>query len=146
MKILSKKLLLLSIGFCILCVCCGEKEYGDTEQKEAKKLHIAVIPKGTTHEFWKSIHAGAVKASRELDVEVIWKGPQKEDDRAQQIIVVEDFINNLNISETEKQFAKHVFGEAKDSAYSIDDFAMQFYQISMGQPTVFLSFLDLLFG
>jgi ribose transport system substrate-binding protein len=22
---------------------------------------IAVIPKGTTHEFWKSIHAGAMK-------------------------------------------------------------------------------------
>ena len=36
---------------------------------------IAVIPKGTTHEFWKSIHAGAVKASRELNVEIIWKGP-----------------------------------------------------------------------
>jgi ribose transport system substrate-binding protein len=59
----------------------------------ARRLQIAVIPKGTTHEFWKSIHAGAVKASRELDVKVIWKGPQKEDDRAQQIIVVEDFIN-----------------------------------------------------
>ena len=27
---------------------------------------IAVIPKGTTHEFWKSINAGAVKAQREL--------------------------------------------------------------------------------
>ena len=56
-------------------------------------MKIAVIPKGTTHEFWKAIHAGAVQASRELGVEVIWKGPQKEDDRAQQIIVVEDFIN-----------------------------------------------------
>src|SRR5437899_2835614 len=31
-----------------------------------KKLTIAVIPKGTSHEFWKSIHAGAVKAAREL--------------------------------------------------------------------------------
>jgi ribose transport system substrate-binding protein len=93
MKILTKKLLLLSIGLCILWVCCGEKEHGDLQQEDARKLHIAVIPKGTTHEFWKSIHAGAVKASRELGVEVIWKGPQKEDDRAQQIIVVEDFIN-----------------------------------------------------
>lgn len=62
-----------------------------------------------------------------------------------EIAVVEDFINNLNISETEKQFAKQVFGEAQDSTYSIDDFAMQFYQISMGQPTVLISFLDLLF-
>ena len=61
-----------------------------------KKLTIAVIPKGTSHEFWKSIHAGAVKASRELsaagsEVEVIWKGPLREDDREQQIQVVEGF-------------------------------------------------------
>lgn len=55
-------------------------------------LTIAVIPKGTSHEFWKSIHAGAVKASRELDVNIIWKGPQKEDDRMEQIKVVENFI------------------------------------------------------
>ncbi len=93
MKILTKKLLLLSIGFCMLFLCCGEKEDGDMQQERGRRLLIAVIPKGTTHEFWKSIHAGAVKASRELGVEVIWKGPQKEDDRAQQIIVVEDFIN-----------------------------------------------------
>ncbi|MEW6743788.1 MAG: substrate-binding domain-containing protein [Planctomycetota bacterium] len=55
-------------------------------------LVIAVIPKGTTHEFWKAIHAGALEASRELGVKVEWKGPVKEDDRAAQIRVVEDFI------------------------------------------------------
>jgi len=61
-----------------------------------KKLKIAVIPKGTTHEFWKSIHAGSNKAAQELaaqgnEVEVIWKGPLREDDREQQIQVVEGF-------------------------------------------------------
>jgi len=57
-------------------------------------LKIAVIPKGTTHEFWKSIHAGAVKAERELEgVSIIWKGPLKEDDRAAQITVGEDFVS-----------------------------------------------------
>lgn len=58
---------------------------------------IAVIPKGTTHEFWKSINAGAFKARDELRkdgvrVNVIWKGPLKEDDRDQQIQVVENFM------------------------------------------------------
>src|SRR5579883_3321627 len=58
---------------------------------------IAVIPKGTTHEFWKSVNAGAVKAQRELTsqglhVRVIWKGPLREDDRDQQIQVVENFM------------------------------------------------------
>ena len=56
-----------------------------------------MIPKGTTHEFWKSIHAGAVKAQRELaeqgiKVNIIWKGPLKEDDREQQVQVVENFV------------------------------------------------------
>jgi ribose transport system substrate-binding protein len=56
-----------------------------------------VIPKGTTHEFWKSIHAGALKARQELkaagqSVDIIWKGPLKEDDRDEQIKVVENFI------------------------------------------------------
>ena len=60
---------------------------------------IAVIPKGTTHEFWKSINAGAVKAEREINaaagreaVKIIWKGPLKEDDREQQVQVVENFV------------------------------------------------------
>jgi ribose transport system substrate-binding protein len=55
-------------------------------------LRIAVIPKGTTHEFWKSVHAGAVKASRELGVDIVWKGPLKEDDLKGQIDVVDSFV------------------------------------------------------
>lgn len=56
------------------------------------RLRIAVVPKGTTHEFWKSVHAGAVKASRELDVDVVWKGPLKEDDLKAQVDVVSTFV------------------------------------------------------
>src|SRR5437868_5112687 len=62
-----------------------------------KSYTIAVIPKGTTHEFWKSVNAGAVKAERELNgqglqVKIIWKGPLREDDRDQQIQTVENFM------------------------------------------------------
>jgi ribose transport system substrate-binding protein len=58
-----------------------------------KKYRIAVIPKGTTHEFWKSVHAGAANAARELgNVEIIWKGPLLEDDRDGQISVMQDFV------------------------------------------------------
>ena len=56
-----------------------------------KKFRIAVIPKGTTHEFWKAVEAGARDAEKEFGAEVIWKGPLKEDDRDSQIKVVEDF-------------------------------------------------------
>ena len=56
------------------------------------KLKIAVIPKGTTHIFWKSVEAGAQAAGKEAGVEIIWKGPLKENDRAQQIAIVEQFV------------------------------------------------------
>jgi len=56
------------------------------------KLTIAVIPKGTSHVFWQSIHAGAEKAAREVGAEVIWRGPLREDDRASQVSEVEGFI------------------------------------------------------
>jgi ribose transport system substrate-binding protein len=56
------------------------------------RLTIAVVPKGTTHEFWKSVHAGAVKAARELDIDVLWKGPIREDDLKAQIDVVQSFV------------------------------------------------------
>lgn len=57
---------------------------------------IAVIPKGTIHEFWRSIEAGARKAEQELNaagtkVQIIWKGPLREDDRDNQIQVIENF-------------------------------------------------------
>lgn len=63
---------------------CGAKGEGKTK--------IAVIPKGTTHEFWKTVNAGAVKASRELGVDLVWKGPLKEDDLKEQVGIVESFI------------------------------------------------------
>jgi len=53
---------------------------------------IAVIPKGTTHSFWKSVEKGARQAGQEFDAEIVWKGPLKEDDRAQQIVVVQQFV------------------------------------------------------
>lgn len=84
-------LLLITVLIWTLAACrSGEKQSTGTG---ARTYKVAVIPKGTTHEFWKAVHAGAVKAGREFGVEIFWKGPQKEDDRAQQITVVEDFIS-----------------------------------------------------
>lgn len=60
--------------------------------EEKAGLTVAVVPKGMTHEFWKAIHAGALKAGRELGVEIVWKGSQKEDDREGQVTVVEALI------------------------------------------------------
>jgi ribose transport system substrate-binding protein len=58
----------------------------------AARPRIAMIPKGTTHVFWKTVEAGAREAATELDVDLVWKGPLRENDRGQQIAIVEQFV------------------------------------------------------
>jgi ribose transport system substrate-binding protein len=70
------------------------REPGTKSAKKNGSYTIAVIPKGTVHEFWKSIHAGAIQASRETGTKIIWKGPLLEDDREEQIQLVLTFIGS----------------------------------------------------
>lgn len=95
---MRKIVTLLVLLTAVIALGCNRSGSPNGQNAGAKKLTLAVIPKGTTHEFWKSIQAGSIKAARELsgqgaEVEVIWKGPLREDDREQQIQVVEGFIS-----------------------------------------------------
>src|SRR5580704_5467635 len=83
--------LFLLSSLCMTGPGCNKKSSGATSDG-TPRLTIAVVPKGTTHEFWKSVHAGAVKAARELDIDVVWKGPLREDDLKEQIDVVQSFV------------------------------------------------------
>jgi ribose transport system substrate-binding protein len=85
---------LLAAAVCLLAaIGCGGEAPSSTAGSAAQTYRIAVIPKGTTHEFWKSVHAGAAQAAKELgNVEVIWKGPLQESDREGQISLVQDFV------------------------------------------------------
>lgn len=79
----------------VLSGCSGQRPEPQTSQPTVarQKIRIAVIPKGTTEDYWKSIHAGAVEAAKELgDVEIVWKGPAIEGDKVDQIRIVESFI------------------------------------------------------
>jgi ribose transport system substrate-binding protein len=93
---MTKHLALLVLGaLAVACAKGGDKP--SAAASSGKALSIAVVPKGTTHEFWRSIHAGAIQASQELNaagdsVSIIWKGPIREDDREQQVQVVEGFL------------------------------------------------------
>ena len=62
-----------------------------------------------------------------------------------EIAVVQNFINGLPMEEREKDFARQIFNEAKDSRYAIEDFAAQLYQAIQNQPALLHSFFDLLF-
>lgn len=69
----------------------GSNKNGTTAPVEKKR--IAVIPKGTTHPFWKSVETGAKAAGKENGLEIIWKGAQVESDRGQQIQIIKHFIS-----------------------------------------------------
>lgn len=77
----------------VLALGCSKRSGSTTSDggTGTTRTRIAMIPKGTTHEYWKSVHAGAVKAARELDVDLVWKGPIKEDDLKSQIDLVQSF-------------------------------------------------------
>jgi ribose transport system substrate-binding protein len=90
----------LTMAVLVAAVGCG-KEPAAAPQAVAPKpaesaaLRIAVVPKGTTHDFWKSIHAGAIKAEKELGgVQVTFRGPEKEDDREHQVTLVQNLISS----------------------------------------------------
>jgi ribose transport system substrate-binding protein len=78
--------LLVAIVASALAGCSGKNNSPST-------LSIAVIPKGTSHIFWQSIRAGAERAGKELGVEIIWRGPLREDDRDSQVSEVEGFVS-----------------------------------------------------
>jgi ribose transport system substrate-binding protein len=81
--------------FSLSLAACG-KDAGSASTGNAAapggKIRVAVVPKGTTHEFWKAVHAGAAKAAKETGAEIIWKGPLKEDDLKNQVDVVQSFV------------------------------------------------------
>jgi ribose transport system substrate-binding protein len=72
---------------------CGGSDKASTPAAAPGAFTIAVIPKGTTHEFWQSIRAGAERAGKEAGATIIWRGPLREDDRDSQVSEVEGFVS-----------------------------------------------------
>ena len=60
-----------------------------------EKIRIAVVPKSDGSMFWKSIHAGVkIGAIAASGVDIIWKAPQTESDKEQQIAIIEQCITD----------------------------------------------------
>jgi len=81
-----RRLLFITLIALIGAVACRGSQ-------SATSFRVGMIPKGSTHEHWKRVHAGAEKAAREfaaqgIKVDVLWKAPVREDDREQQLEVV----------------------------------------------------------
>jgi len=79
---LALTLLVVAVG-----IACGADSY-----------QIAIVPRDTVHGFWKSVHAGAKKAQRELAAQnialnIIWQGPERENDVAGQVQSMGQFMD-----------------------------------------------------
>ncbi len=84
-----------------------------------KKLKIAVIPKGSTHSYWKSLHEGADKAAAEFNVDIVFQGPEKEDDKSSQIQTVgtqiQDKVDGIVLAPLDRQALVKPVKEANDA-------------------------------
>ncbi len=95
--VLAIATLLAVISGCADSKSTSSTSAGTTDQTAngQKKYRIAVIPKGTSHDFWLSVRAGAMQAATELgNVEVVWDGPERETEKDVQINLVDGFIND----------------------------------------------------
>jgi ribose transport system substrate-binding protein len=61
--------------------------------QKSDKLVLAVIPKSTGSEFWKTVEGGAREAANELGVEIRWEGPIAETEIVEQNKIIENMVN-----------------------------------------------------
>jgi len=62
-------LILALLVFALACSC-----------EQPQRTRIGVVPKVISLVFWQSVHAGAVAAGREDDIDIEWNGPTTEVD------------------------------------------------------------------
>lgn len=78
---------LVLLALLALVSCNRSPKFGESHKV------IGVIPKGASHIFWQTVHAGAVKAARDAGYTIEWNSPTLEIDSSRQIEIVESMIN-----------------------------------------------------
>ncbi|HTM56644.1 MAG TPA: substrate-binding domain-containing protein [Pirellulales bacterium] len=111
------------VSLIALALASGCADRSDKTGASRDKLLIAVVPKATSHEFWKSVHAGAVEGEKQAGVEIIWKGPITESDREAQINLLQDFIaqgvSGICLAPLDSQALQPVVREAKTAGVPV---------------------------
>lgn len=74
----------------VLLTGCGQA----AESQNQNDRYIAVICKGSQHEFWKTVEQGARDAGEELDIRITFEAPEDESQIDLQIEMVEQAIEN----------------------------------------------------
>lgn len=89
---------LLALGMCVLLAFAGERPGGSARaanlQDAGAKPKIGVIAKSTVNAYWKAVEAGAKQAGEELGAEILWTGPDAENNHSQQANMVDNMVNS----------------------------------------------------
>jgi len=93
-----------------LLVGCSDQPSSSTSSPavdESRPLTLVMIPKGIQTTFWNQVREGAEKARDETGVELIWKGPVRDNDRSSQKQVMQQFthsgVDGILLSATDKK-------------------------------------------
>jgi ribose transport system substrate-binding protein len=97
----------------IACSACG---------RSGQRV-VGVVPKGASHIFWQTVHAGAIKAAGEYGFSVDWSAPPLEVDASRQIEIVDAMINRgvsgIALAPVDKQALIAVVERAADKGIPV---------------------------
>src|SRR5258708_29628310 len=77
---------------------------------------IGVVPKGVSHIFWQTVHAGAIKAAGEFGYTVDWNAPPLEIDASRHIELVDSMINRRGAGSVLAPGDKQALGAGRERA------------------------------
>ena len=133
-------------------VGCADRDRSEAGSAAASKssagkgrYRLAVIPKGTTHEFWKSVHYGAVQAGNEFGAEIVWLGSLLEQDKDGQITVVQNFItqgvDGIVLAPIDSQALVAPVKEAHEEGIPVVIFDSGLDEENLGDPAAVVSYV-----
>ncbi|MEZ6037162.1 MAG: substrate-binding domain-containing protein [Planctomycetota bacterium] len=85
----------LVLSLSVLLAACGgqSSDASAGASGDGATKRVAVVPKGMTHTFWLAVKAGAERGAKAAGLEMTFKGPLSESDRAGQIAMVQQFVS-----------------------------------------------------
>ncbi len=98
----KKKITLVGIIIALLpCTLllsgCGKDEFLNNKKdntSSVKKYQVALITKSTNSAFWKSVYSGANAASAEYNLNLIFEGPENEEDYETQNTMIDQAVSD----------------------------------------------------
>jgi ribose transport system substrate-binding protein len=92
-------------------------------RQQSERPVVGVVPKGANHIFWQTVHAGAIKAALEYDLDIEWNAPTIEVDSSRQIAIIDSMLNRklagIALAPVDRKALVSVVDRASDSGIPV---------------------------